>query len=115
MNNRDALEDEIAARKREDEANLTMLRFATAKHATPLLDAPGERDEIADRIVEATLPDAMMLLDFDDADRMRVILKGLAEEVLKMGLDASPDELVAWVEAEEAKIAAILAEDDRRE
>jgi hypothetical protein len=46
---------------------------------------------------------------------MRVILKGLAEEVLKMGLDASPDELVAWVEAEEAKIAAILAEDDRRE
>jgi hypothetical protein len=114
MNSRNALESEMAARKREDQA-LTMLRFATAKHATPLLGAPGGRDEIADKIVEATLPDAMMLLDCDDADRMRVILKGLAEEALKMGLDASPDELVAWVEAEEAKIAAILAEDDRRE
>jgi hypothetical protein len=55
MNNGDALEDEIAARKREDETNLTMLRFATTKDATPLLDAPGGRDEIADKIVEATL------------------------------------------------------------
>jgi hypothetical protein len=43
------------------------------------------------------------------------ILKGLAEKVLKMGLDASPDELVAWVEAEKAKMAAIFAEQDRRE
>jgi hypothetical protein len=112
MSNKNALESEMAARKREDEEILTMLRFATAKRARPLLGAPGGRGEIVDKIVEATLPDAMMLLDFDDADLMRVILKGLAEEALKMGLDACPDELVAWVEAEEAKIAAILAEGD---
>jgi hypothetical protein len=90
-----------------------MLRTVVAKHVADLLRVQSARPS-ADKVAKAALPDAMRILNFEDADRMRLILKGIAEEVLKLAHDAHPDELVAWFADLEAKKEEYFAECDRR-